>query len=62
MPRETLTLIRVCISLEKKAPKNPMKGLPKLAGFAPCAENWPNRKAYKAEILHGSLEYPNDKV
>ena len=31
-------------------------------GFAPGAEHWPNRKAYKAEILHGGLEYPNDKV
>ena len=31
-------------------------------GFAPCAENWPNSKAEKAEILHGGLEYPNDKV
>ena len=38
------------------------KGLPKLVGFAPGAEHWPNRKAYKAEILHGGLEYPNDKV
>ena len=38
------------------------KGLPKLRRFAPGPENWPNRKAYKAEILHGGLEYPNDKV
>ena len=31
-------------------------------GFAPGAEHWPNRKADKAEILHGGLEYPHDKV
>ena len=39
-----------------------LKGLPKLVGFAPGAEHWPNRKAYKAEILHGGLEYPHDIV
>ena len=38
------------------------KGLPKLTAFAPGAEHWPNRKADKAEILHGGLEYPHDKV
>ena len=43
-------------------PNYGQKGLPKLVGFAPGAEHWPNRKAYKAEILHGGLEYPNDKV
>ena len=30
--------------------------------FAPGAENWPNRKADKAEILHGGFKYPHDKV
>ena len=38
------------------------KGLPKLRRFAPGAENWPNRKADKAEILHGGLKYLHDKV
>ena len=39
-----------------------LKGLSKLVGFAPGAEHWPNRKADKAEILHGGFKYPHDKV
>ena len=39
-----------------------IKGLPKLVGSHPLADYRPNRKADKAEILHGGFKYPHDKV
>ena len=38
------------------------KGVPKLVRIHPQPDYRPNRKADKAEILHGGFKYPHDKV